>query len=59
MGAVPRPGARDRRIDFFENSDIHVHVPAGRVPKDGPSAGITMATALVSLLTGGRCTDWP
>ncbi len=38
--------------DFFENSDIHLHIPAGAVPKDGPSAGVTMAVALVSLLTG-------
>jgi ATP-dependent Lon protease len=38
--------------DFFENTDIHLHVPAGGQPKDGPSAGVTMATALVSLLTG-------
>jgi len=42
--------------DFFANHDIHIHVPAGAIPKDGPSAGVTMATALVSLLTKKRIT---
>ncbi|HET8575959.1 MAG TPA: endopeptidase La [Methylomirabilota bacterium] len=39
------------RSDYWETSDIHVHVPAGAIPKDGPSAGVTMLTALVSLMT--------
>jgi ATP-dependent Lon protease len=40
--------------DFLEKRDLHIHIPAGGMPKDGPSAGVTMLTALVSLLTGHR-----
>ena len=38
--------------DFFETADLHIHVPAGAIPKDGPSAGVAMAVSLISLLTG-------
>jgi ATP-dependent Lon protease len=49
-----RSKARDLGLepDFFDKNDLHLHVPAGAVPKDGPSAGVTMAVALASLLTG-------
>ncbi|HDQ74010.1 MAG TPA: endopeptidase La, partial [Chloroflexi bacterium] len=54
-----RSKARDLGIpdEVFEKTDIHLHVPAGAVSKDGPSAGVTMAVALASLLTGRRVRD--
>jgi ATP-dependent Lon protease len=51
-----RSNARELGIgeDFFSNHDLHIHVPAGAIPKDGPSAGVTIVTALVSLLSERR-----
>jgi ATP-dependent Lon protease len=48
-----RSNSKDLSVpeDFFEENDIHLHVPAGAIPKDGPSAGVTMFAALTSLLT--------
>jgi ATP-dependent Lon protease len=49
-----RAGALGLDENFFERSDIHLHIPAGAQPKDGPSAGVTMATSLVSLISGRK-----
>ena len=57
-----RAHAEDLGIDpaFFRRHDIHIHVPSGAIPKDGPSAGVTMVSALVSLMTGhGPGRAWP
>jgi predicted ATP-dependent protease len=56
MAAMSYVRAHSRQLgledDYFQSHDIHIHVPAGAIPKDGPSAGVTMATAICSLVTG-------
>ena len=52
LSIVKNRGAFGIEPAVFEKTDIHIHVPAGAMPKDGPSAGVAMFTALVSLMTG-------
>ena len=51
---VPRATPRSYGVDpaFYKDAELHIHVPAGAIPKDGPSAGVTMVTALASALSG-------
>ena len=57
VGALAHATSSASPEDWFEKHDIHIHVPAGAVPKDGPSAGVTMATAIASLVRGEPVAD--
>ena len=52
IDALSNAGLYGLDADFFKGAELHVHVPSGAIPKDGPSAGVTMAVAMVSELTG-------